>query len=220
MMKSSIQNKQGFTLVELAIVLIIIGLLLSAFLTPLSAQLTLRKNSETKAQLNEIREALLGYALSHSALDGRPFLPCPDTNGDGIENRNGPVCSNVVGRLPFSDLGIIGNDSWNNQFLYQVTQSFANSTTGFTLASAGDIAVLNAAGGNIIATNIPTIIISLGENGAVTVVGADQLENIDGDTFYVSKDFAANAVNPFDDLVVWVSTNVLMNRMVSAGRLP
>ncbi len=221
MMKYMMRNKQGFTLVELAIVLVIIGLLLATFLTPLAAQMALRNNSETRAELSEIREALVGYALSHSAVDGRPFLPCPDTDGDGIENRLGALCTNVRGRLPFSDLGLVGSDSWGNQFIYQVTQNFANSATGFVLASAGDITVLNAAGGNAIATSLPAIVVSLGEDGGVLpAVGADQLENTDPDNFYVNKDFAENAVNPYDDLVTWVSGNILMNRMVTAGRLP
>lgn len=222
MMKYMMRNKQGFTLVEMAVVLVIIGLLLATFLTPLTAQMALRNNSETRAELSEIREALVGYALSHSALDGRPFLPCPDTDGNGTENRMGAVCVNVVGQLPFSDLGLIGNDSWNNSFIYRVTQTYADSAVGFGLTTAGDITVLNAAaGGNIIAVNVPAIVVSLGENGnAALVVGADQLENTDGDVIYVNKDFSANAVNPYDDLVTWVSANILMNRMVTAGRLP
>lgn len=220
-MKQPMKNKQGFTLVELAIVLVIIGLLLATFLTPLTAQMALRNNSETRTELNEIREALVGYALSHSAVDGRPFLPCPDTDGDGIENRVGALCANIRGRLPFSDLGLVGSDSWGNQFIYQVTQNFANSATGFVLASAGDITVLNAAGGNAIATSLPAIVVSLGEDGGVVpAVGADQLENTDPDNFYVNKEFAENAVNPYNDLVTWVSGNILMNRMVTAGRLP
>lgn len=221
LLKNIEKSKQGFTLVELAIVLVIIGLLLATFLTPLTAQMAIRNNSETRADLNEIREALVGYALSHSALDGRPFLPCPDTDGDGIENRVGAFCANVRGRLPFSDLGLVGIDSWGNQFTYQVTQTFANSATGFILASSGDITVLNSAGGNAIATSIPAIVVSFGENGAVVpAVGADQLENTNPDNFYVNKDFAENAMNPYDDLVTWVSANILMNRMVRAGRLP
>lgn len=213
--------QQGFTLVELAIVLIIVGLLLTAFLTPLTAQLSLKNNNETRVKLSEVKEALIGYALSHYAVDGKPYLPCPDTDGDGGENRSGFNCTNAVGTLPFRDLGVSAIDSWNNRFIYRVTQSFASSAVGFTLGSTGNVNVLNAAGGNVVAINVPAIVISLGENGAaLPVVGLDQIENIDNDTDYVSKDFASNSANPYDDLLVWISTSVLMNRMVAADRLP
>jgi len=214
-------KSKGFTLVEMAIVLVIIGLLVAAFLTPLRAQLSLRDNTETRALLSDTRDALLGFALSHIAGDGRPYLPCPDTDGDGAENRAANLCTSVVGSLPYRDLGLVSADSWGHQFIYRVTQTFADSANGFTLASLGDIIVLDAAGGNAIATNLPATVVSLGENGAISpVVGADQAENTNGDVFYVSKGFSDSAANPFDDLVVWISPNVLMNRMVSAGRLP
>lgn len=212
---------RGFTLVEMAIVLVVVGLLVSAFLTPLRMQIELRNNSETQASLLEIRDALIGYALSHNALDGRPFLPCPDTDGDGVENRVGNLCNLSEGNLPFIDLGLANIDSWNNRFRYRVTQAFANSQTGFTLTANGDITVQDAALGNAVGLALPAIIISMGENGATfPVVGADQLENVNGDTTFVSKEISESAINPFDDLVIWVSSNTLMNRMVAAGRLP
>ena len=63
----------GFTLVEIAIVLVIVGLLISAFLVPLSAQRDLKDYGEVKSDLEQIREALYGYAI----INGR--LPCPTT---------------------------------------------------------------------------------------------------------------------------------------------
>jgi prepilin-type N-terminal cleavage/methylation domain-containing protein len=207
---SSLYKAYGFTLVEMAIVLVIVGLLLASFLSPLRMQLELRNNSETKTALGEIRDALIGYALSHSALDGRPFLPCPDTDGDGTENRVANLCVLPEGGLPFTDLGLIGTDSWNNRFRYRVTLAFSNSLTGFTLS-----------GGNVIGSLLPAVIISLGENGAVLpAVGVDQQANVDGNSTYVSKEMSNSQVNPFDDLVVWLSTNTLVNRMVAAERLP
>lgn len=220
-MNTGLAKNKGFTLVELAIVLVIVGLLLAAFLTPLRAQLSLKNNTETRNSLSDAKEALLGFALSHSAVDGKPYFPCPDTDGDGAENRSANLCTNVAGGLPYKDLGLVSTDAWNHKYLYRVTQNFANSATGFTLPIVGDISVLDSAGGNVIASNLPAVVVSLGENGAVSpVVGADQAENSNGDTFFVSKEFTDSAANPFDDLVVWISPNVLMNRMVTAGRLP
>lgn len=219
--KSLSYKMKGFTLVEMAIVLVIVGLLVAAFLTPLRIQLELRNNAETKTSLAEIRDALIGYALSHSAVDGRPFLPCPDTDLDGAENRVANLCTQVEGGLPFRDLGLTGTDSWNNRFRYRVTQTFADAQTGFALLTTGDITLRNAAGGNVIGAGLPAIIISLGENGTIfPVVGADQQENMDGNVTFVSKDISNSQINPFDDLVIWLSTNTLMNRMVAAGRLP
>ena len=211
--------KSGFTLVEMAIVLVIVGLLVSAFLAPLSAQRDLKDYSDTRATLALIQEAMYGYALSHPALDGKPHLPCPDSNdADNAENRNAAGdCSLFEGNIPAADLGLRNTDSWNNNYRYRVTATFADSSTGFTLANAGGITIRSAVAGNSVASNIPAVIISWGKNGAIApAVGTAEDENRDNDTDFVTQDFSAT----FDDVVVWMSPNVLFNRMVAAGKLP
>ena len=59
-------RSRGFTLIEMAIVLVIITILIGGLAMPLSAQIQARRIAETKKTLEETREAILGYAMTHS----------------------------------------------------------------------------------------------------------------------------------------------------------
>ena len=213
-------DQLGFTLVEMAIVLVIVGLLISGLLIPLGVQKDLRDYGETRAELADLREALIGFAMSHSAADGKPYLPCPDTTGDGSENRVAAACVSPAGNIPWETLGLGQSDSWNNAYLYRVTGTYSNSNVGFTLTPVGDNVIVNtvAVGGANIATGIPAVIVSKGKNGNGT--SDDEKENADGDFTFVSKEQINVAANAFDDIVVWVPHTILVHRMVTAGKLP
>lgn len=220
---------RGFSLVELAVVLVIVALLIASLVFPLSAQQDIRARQETEKTLADIREALMGYAASHAAGDGKPYLPCPDTDDDGIENRSAGACTGGIqeGRLPWADLGLGRNDAWNNRFRYRVTAAFSNSTAGFTLASVGDLAVCaDSACAATVAGSVLAVVLSHGANGAGAFnmsggtnpapTDAHELENTDSDITFVSRTTDAG----FDDLVIWVPSSVLMNRMITTGKLP
>lgn len=245
-MKHNYTHLHGFTLIELAMVLMIVGLLLGGLLVPLSAQMDQRRVTDTQKSLEEIKEALVGYAV----INGQ--LPCPaaPTIATGQANagvaRTPPCTSgNATGVLPWATLGVAETDAWGNRFTYRVTSDFADAigsptyggctpaTTptqaSFALCSNGSYTVLSAAsGGTNIATNVPAIIISHGKNGAGAYTqqgsqlsigsNADEQENSDGtaDSNYVSH----TATPSFDDQVTWLSNNILLNRMVTAGKLP
>lgn len=57
---------RGFTLIELAIVLVIITVLIGGLAVPLSAQIQARRIAETKKTLEEAREAIIGYAMTNT----------------------------------------------------------------------------------------------------------------------------------------------------------
>src|SRR5688572_19844594 len=81
--------QQGFSLAELAIVLLIVGLILAGVLTPLGAQIEIRKTAETTKILEDVKEALLGFA----AANGR--LPCPAS-----DTSNGQESFCTTGAMP------------------------------------------------------------------------------------------------------------------------
>jgi type II secretory pathway pseudopilin PulG len=69
----------------------------------------------------------------------------------------------------------------------------------------------------------PAVLYSTGRIAAP--VGVDEAENADGDVVFVARtptpvDPTLGAPNPsFDDLVIWVSPNILYNRLIAAGAI-
>jgi prepilin-type N-terminal cleavage/methylation domain-containing protein len=199
----------GFTLVEMAIVLAIVALLLGGLLPVISSQIELQRRNDTRKYLEVVRDALVGYAV----INGR--LPCPDSNDDGTAEATCTTIAQQVGTLPYTDLGVVGTDAYDNVLIYAVTKEFA-SATPFTLITTGNLKVCDAACASNLTTSSPAVLVSRGANAA-TAASADEAENTDGDTTFISRDFAQDG---YDDLIVWLSLNTLVNRMVAAGKLP
>lgn len=233
----------GFTLVELAIVLLIVALLLGGLLPTISSQVDQRHVTETTKQLDEIKDALIGFAV----INGR--LPCPAApNATGVESpANTGLCTNPYdGFLPASTLGLSGTDSagyatdaWGNRIRYAVTTWSTNSFTKpngisgagiSTLApdlqvcstATGISATACAASAALTPNGVPAVIFSTGKNGGAGAAGIDETANIDGNQTFVSHLPAPSAATngEFDDIVTWIPTSVLVNRMVAAGKLP
>ena len=73
---------RGFTLIELAIVLVIITILIGGLAMPLSAQIQARRAAETNRTLEEAREAIIGYAMSHTITSSCTCAYLADTTLD------------------------------------------------------------------------------------------------------------------------------------------
>lgn len=238
-------SQRGFTLIELAIVLVIVTILIGGLAVPLSAQIEARRISETKKTLEEAREAIFGYAMTHIDTDvltgDRPYLPCPDTNNppDGQENRTGDVCDGAAGWLPWIDLGVASQDAWGNRLRYSVeNREYAERSNGIpNLAVSTPVMSLKrvcttSACTTLVADDLPVVIVAHGPNGwgARNVNGNllsdpasnDEKENTDGDSDFVTRfpSKAGDAAGEFDDLVVWISDGVLRSRVCPAGGCP
>jgi prepilin-type N-terminal cleavage/methylation domain-containing protein len=203
----------GFTLVEMAVVLLILGLLLAGLLMPLSAQMDTRKEEDTRKLLEQAKDALIGYALANS---GR--LPrCASTTAGTVD----PACAGE-GYLPWQALGLAQTDAWGRPFRYRADATFvaaytlatANSATGLTVNDSVSGAALTEAN-----PNAPVaLIFSCGKDGtpsgANSAGGAANCNNTGApDAIYTG----GSATSTFDDQLVWIPRYTLINRVVAAG---
>lgn len=113
MIRALAHRQRGFSLIELAIGLVIVATLLSALLVPLGTQMDQRRTAATQRAIEEARDALLGFAIAN----GR--LPCPATaasNGaekfvTGTGSAGNGDCEASAGFLPGTTLGLAPLDS-------------------------------------------------------------------------------------------------------------
>lgn len=136
-----------------------------------------KANKKSTAVLQEARKALLGYALTSSP-PGQ--LPCPDNNGDGVEDISGVNCIVQLGRLPWRTLGLPElRDGYNSHLWYAFNQNL-RATSSFKKNSS-TITTLN-----LDATPLAAIVIA--PNRALTTQNrnnnspiSDYLEGVNAD---------------------------------------
>jgi prepilin-type N-terminal cleavage/methylation domain-containing protein len=272
--RAPMDRHKGFSLVELAVVMMIVALLLAAALIPFSTQIDLRNQADTQRTLDSVRESVIAFAIAN----GR--LPCP-ANGTlaagsanaGKEQFAANQCSVTFGVVPWATLGAPEVDAWGRRFSYYVVPEFAdansqntwnavgqnpacnpnppvplpNPPASFALCTLGTLTVNTRDETTHVATaigsSLPAVIISHGKNGygayqssgllvSGVTAGSDEAANAIhavSATFYSRSptraaspctDTAAGNFCEFDDLVAMITPNVLIARMVSAGRLP
>ena len=186
-------RQRGFSLLEMAVVLVIVGLLLGGLLGNLGTLQARQREERTQRQLDEIREALIMFAVVNRR------LPCPaapatadSVAGAGLERAPTLLgCTGgAVGVLPWATLGLPQTDAWGRRFTYRVTPALARIAPAISLAALGDGTIQNSTLVNA-ALQVPAIVLSHGADaagsrnkaGALAAAGANllQQENADGD---------------------------------------
>jgi prepilin-type N-terminal cleavage/methylation domain-containing protein len=135
------KGERGFTLTELAMVLLIVGVLLASAMYTLSAQSEQRAREDTARRLDTAKELLVGFAVVH----GR--LPCPASaasNGDESPPGGGACTDYLNGFLPAITIGFRPTDSsgyavdaWGNRIRYALARTAIEpSTTSATCPTA------------------------------------------------------------------------------------
>lgn len=133
----------GFTLIEVAIVLLIVSILVGYTVALIPKQRELKQYRAAKQQMDEIIATIIGFAQ----VNGR--LPCPaipdsvgDEDGDGVTE-----CNNFGGFVPVKTIGFEGLlngdslllDPWGNPYRYYVSNSDNGGAFGSDFVISGDM---------------------------------------------------------------------------------
>jgi prepilin-type N-terminal cleavage/methylation domain-containing protein len=134
--------QKGFSLVEIAIVLVVVGLLVSGGLLGLAPVLQGNKISQTNAQMDKIEQALVLYVIQNGC------LPCPAAPGATMTGQASDaageysagsctsggtnLCDPVQGPVPWVNLGLSRDDvidAYGNFIDYAPSSTLNQSST-------------------------------------------------------------------------------------------
>ena len=240
------RGEDGFTLIEMAIVLAIMGLVI-AMLAPLLGNITENNRAEvTLMRLDDINDATVVFLRQN----GR--LPCPAApNGDplGVERSECLAGDSNSGIVPFRTLGLAqadARDGHSNYFTYYVARGYADDSLSLVLTDPlgfchvgaevpdGDLDIVDMNGGSITSQDIAYVVISHGKNGrgrynppsdSKTTAGTGgpfEDENSDGDDRFVDsvRIEEEGRSGPYDDTISWKTRDGLAGRAVEFGCSP
>jgi len=230
-------------------VLFIISLVVGGLLVPMATQLEARQRNDAALQLEEIRQALYGYAVLFGELPCYTTEDDPSAAGYGEEDATcNPAGLAEDGKLPWKTLGLASGhdpwgaprtattDSWNGYWRYRVDLNYFDDFTLTTtphLISTIDIKALNAST-SVAGTPDLDLLTSSSEHpvaliystGANLVADGENASYETGASTYeggnvsnLDRDGDGDE-DEFDDVMIWLSRPYLLSKMVAAGRLP
>jgi type II secretory pathway pseudopilin PulG len=222
----------GFTLAEMAIVTLLIGIALTLGVGMLKAQMDNAATSSTQKKQEVIRNALVAFLRNNNWR-----LPCPDTNFDGKEDpAGGGPCPAYFGVLPYITLGLpreMVMDGWGNYMSYRVDGPIWTTTAAFNPGSLGTLTVNSDASPPPLTSSAVAVIISHGKNGsgAYTLTGSQNsivglgVNEKSNTTFagpYFKREYTDSLLAPggtFDDIVMFVQAEDLLTPLRNDGTL-
>ena len=267
-------KQQGFTLIEISIVFLIIAILLNFALTPLRTQYEIHNIKNTHKQLAEIELAIYGYAIANER------LPCPTLPGKGGISQPAYLDSSItatagtdscevnIGFLPAGTLGLKGRrncdglltDSWGRAYRYSITnadasdngddflvrgqlkaisnngEGIANVKPDLLICNNLDVDCRDTPSASVVSTNRAVAVIfslgtrqrlnshaeneNAGEGDAISSTCHLPDYAIGNDRYYYASSRREIEGKEFDDILIWISPNILYSKLLAAGVIP
>lgn len=226
------KNQQGFSLIELAIVIVISAVMFGITITSLNSQYEISSYKVTQTKLDLIKKAMGNYLIKF----GR--LPCPAdptaaqgttafTNEVASCFTNVAACSSGIncgtnvatGAVPTGTLGLGmmgGIDAWDNKIIYAIDPRFTQANS--SKCQVQGKLIISDDNGNLLNANgtATYVLISGGKNrggvyndqGLLNVTcktATKEGENCNADATFIDGSFndAASATGYFDDIISW-----------------
>ncbi len=214
-MSNRLNNIRGFSLIELAIVVMVIGITIGAGLTVLSQYSSQSKITQTKLRIEAILDVINEYADEYNS------LPCPasytapfGSNAHGLADCGAAYSGGgtVMGAVPTTNLGLyptMSMDGWGRRMTYIVKSAATTPSTGLDTAVGSLELDLKDYTGATDYSEVVVIVMSHGENGygayngrgssrvATTNAIQQEINNTDPDLQFNSSVSVAG----FDDIV-------------------
>jgi len=204
------KNFRAFSLLELALILVVLGAIMTLGVGVLSSIVKNNKMRETESILEEVRESLVGYVMTN----GR--LPCPDADGDGHEDSSSGSCTCSLPDcfLPYVTINVRGSDAYGRKLYYNVDSIFTTFSTlrGFCVHAPYITPSIQVSGNSDCSSGyyIAAIVISGGRKDS----DGDNLildgENADNDSCFVQESVSIS--NNYDDFTKEISLAWLLSR--------
>jgi prepilin-type N-terminal cleavage/methylation domain-containing protein len=215
--RPAITNSSGFTLLEIAIVMVIIGILTGGGVSLMKILTERKARNETTEYLQQARAALISYAAANNGRlpwAARNPIP-PSTISDGLE-----FSGLTNGYFPYLTLQIAPSDAYKRILRYEVnpnlTSNWWNTCAALKTGLTTQPQVVDADGAST-AFSVAFVLVSAGPMDAdsdgnvfdALNSGTYQGNNANGTPNYLRNPPGQN----FDDLTTYIGGNELFGQM-------
>ena len=200
-LQSAVRNRDGFTLIELALVMVVVGLLVGLGANMVSTLTRNYKYTQTRGIIDAAIETGIGYGAGNNA------IPDPQTFKTEVTEFADAFKKDLL-YLPDTNLYSSGTDICNRGTTNTRVLLCPDSVCGSPTNTIDNVAYVVASG----AANFNLQTTSVGAGGIFTVKVYEQdLANID--------DYSADGttLDHYDDIVKWVTLNELKTKAGCLG---